>query len=1213
MITYDKFKSIGRDDTYSYIHKLLVYINYFCNERSSISISRGDYTFSDKPRKILALAIYALSFEERYNSLLKKYGFDETCINITGIKDISGENLSQNLESVLPDEDDLSYYVTLTPIEVLLEIFKKYSLDDYSNQKVFNALLPKLGTIDTLKKALKKLNLSIKEPQEDTLEETVFEGLSISVISFLETASIIRDELLDTLDTSNPFITCTGDDMVPLSLLLACFYCKDTKEKETIKEYFQKRSLNLNNITRLLGLNLKLKGSRNLAAISLFYKNFIHDGVNKDKKPSDITVSSILENTFNRDFTNSLSIEKILLEVGANEEDFSNLEAKITSFEASKEEVIIEKEIHDFYKDFRKEIIEFIEFTTKIYTILMNRINSAKCNKELLKCEDDADTLALLIASYYYKADISVFYQDNGISLDNILKLLNIELTQEEIEATPIDKRVLTSRFKRFIYEGVNRNASSKNITVNTICHNLCNREFNRSTIMESIFTELSGNYNIEADFLKQLNAHLEEKKITENLAVRDELFRDIPLDTIGYLENVYIIYTNLLNTRLPDWTTDELAPLAILLAISSTKNKPFKDFFRDKILNENTIANTLNININSLKKNNNKIDYRLLKETFKDFIFGGNNEGKERANIDILSIISNAFNKKLSSGIAYQKLLSKVVDDDAPLNNIEDCFKKYLKVIEEREEEEQAYKSLENNHGNIVASVLKTAYKIYKVLVERISKKPNKFIKCNDDCLVIALLIALSRKNYLLFIKYFTKHNLTEENILKALELKPLNIESIPMNSCEAATLFSKFLTQITPNDNFALQKLALDTLDSSISNSDILNTLGRVLSFEPRILETEVRFLKDYEETLTTEDRILALKSTTPETIDLSNISSMLNFGSTLGTHSKYIHDELPKLAREDHLSSSTASINGLIGDLYKTEEPPKKQGFLRKFFSISTVDDKPKLVLDIDKVEILKSTIGEQVDTLKQECLAYDTMRRYIEIYREKNKELLDEVNAQITRLKERLSSLNPQNNDDYPEFLTVSSALQIMQDKSNRFTTTNHLTNQELLKISQSLVNHFMTINALEMARDDLLPLIGTELAIAKGRNNEQDALKLSENVIELFQALLNQNSTGALESIERLRTVGLQEGALIALNRNIDTYVAGLERLADTSARISGALKGPSDNITLTLTPGTLAQPDEPSSKAPEPFTPGETTSNSGKPFVMKPKDDKKAN
>ena len=126
---------------------------------------------------------------------------------------------------------------------------------------------------------------------------------------------------------------------------------------------------------------------------------------------------------------------------------------------------------------------------------------------------------------------------------------------------------------------------------------------------------------------------------------------------------------------------------------------------------------------------------------------------------------------------------------------------------------------------------------------------------------------------------------------------------------------------------------------------------------------------------------------------------------------------------------------------------------------------------------------------------------------------------------------------------------------MRDKTNRFLTANQIAKQELLRINQTIANHFITINALETAKNDLIPLIGSELAIGIGRNTENEALKLSQNLIGLFESLLTKNTDEALDNMELLRESNLPEEIYSTLNSDITTYLKNVSESNRLTERV----------------------------------------------------------
>ena len=109
---------------------------------------------------------------------------------------------------------------------------------------------------------------------------------------------------------------------------------------------------------------------------------------------------------------------------------------------------------------------------------------------------------------------------------------------------------------------------------------------------------------------------------------------------------------------------------------------------------------------------------------------------------------------------------------------------------------------------------------------------------------------------------------------------------------------------------------------------------------------------------------------------------------------------------------------------------------------------------------------------------------------------------------------------------------------------RFNVTSSLLNQELYKINAAIVNHFITINALEMARDDLIPLIGSEVIIGTGFISNNNAMQITNDVIGLFQAILAQNVEQTKIMLERLNNMPNID--VTKLNANVNGYIEMLE-------------------------------------------------------------------
>ena len=198
--------------------------------------------------------------------------------------------------------------------------------------------------------------------------------------------------------------------------------------------------------------------------------------------------------------------------------------------------------------------------------------------------------------------------------------------------------------------------------------------------------------------------------------------------------------------------------------------------------------------------------------------------------------------------------------------------------------------------------------------------------------------------------------------------------------------------------------------------------------------------------------------------------------------------------------------------------------------------------------EKLQELNQKIDEDIQLLSQELLQYHQIRRYVEVYREKNQSYYVIAKELEEKVKEKLTTLDPKQDDQYGTFLRYHSLAQTMTAKVNRFATTSHVMQQELFKVNQAISNHFITMEALQMAKDGLLPIIVFELALGKGQDTEKNALNLSHHVIDLLQSLLTRNVSDAKHHMELLKSSNLPKELFDSLNDGVRAYLDDIHQL-----------------------------------------------------------------
>ena len=133
-----------------------------------------------------------------------------------------------------------------------------------------------------------------------------------------------------------------------------------------------------------------------------------------------------------------------------------------------------------------------------------------------------------------------------------------------------------------------------------------------------------------------------------------------------------------------------------------------------------------------------------------------------------------------------------------------------------------------------------------------------------------------------------------------------------------------------------------------------------------------------------------------------------------------------------------------NNIINKMYQKEKTiPKKNSFFAKFFAVETTEEEAKLVLNTDAISELRPAIEENIEALSQELLAYDAIRKYMEVYEKKNRSYYLVATKTSHEIEDSLSKLNPNNPDEYCDFLSTNSKLQAINAKVERFATTSQL--------------------------------------------------------------------------------------------------------------------------------------------------------------------------
>lgn len=787
---------------------------------------------------------------------------------------------------------------------------------------------------------------------------------------------------------------------------------------------------------------------------------------------------------FNRNVTNSVEVEKIFLNAGLTKE-----KAKSILLTPSKEEIITE-----FYADtVPKEKSDY-----QLISSMYNSVNTL--NKRLYP--NDNMYLTLIAFDYQNNGKLSKYFLENGITLDMILAKYNLELSDSQyIDYQTYLNEVLIGY--KDAKDKLKFMASSKFVIdlFNTFAINKTN--------------------NLDSD----INNYYKLIEIKETEASYERIYKGKDKIYIDFLNTSYEIYDKLRNLDVVNsiLSQTDLKVLSILITLELiTLYIPTIDTIKNTVLNENIINEALgdvySVNFSLYSEVENLININI-------------SNGNES------TILKQKIND-INHPVEVEKVFGSYLDDDL-LNTLYKLFEKEKdnSLILKKIFMGKTIKEIKSNIDNeVIRIATEKEYDEYQKLLcmpndnacDSTKQLLNKLCMINLTDIKVNILyefVAMNFDNNTLdfYQEALGKYGITKESLSKKfgfinskLTYNEINLENLValedyftiQNNCH------KYKNSI---QNILINLIADGYFDELITNKKaLLYELKETKKYIPSLSET-----------------IENLQSIPIEEVNIDSLSEIMKFGDALSGEYELVTSEERKALESDSSALSIQTINDLLSKKNK-----RKKGFWASLFEPY---EEEKTITDIPT---LKEAINKNITILSRELLTFDLVRKYISVYFAKNLEYVNKSSEALALLNERLSKLNPKDTFEYASFLEVNSMKTIMTEKNKRFNVTSSLLNQELYKINAVIVNHFITINALEMARDDLIPLIGSEVIIGTGFISNNNAMQITNDVIGLFQAILSQNVEQTKIMLERLNNMPNID--VTKLNANVNGYIEMLE-------------------------------------------------------------------
>lgn len=787
---------------------------------------------------------------------------------------------------------------------------------------------------------------------------------------------------------------------------------------------------------------------------------------------------------FNRNVTNSVEVEKIFLNAGLTKE-----KAKSILLTPSKEEII-----SNFYSDIPPK-------EKGDYQLICSMYNSVNIQNKRIYPYDNM-YLTLIIFDYQNNGKLSKYFLENGITLDMILSKYSIVLSDSQY----ID-------FQTYLNEILMSYKDAKDKL----------KFMASSDFIINLFNEFAKNKtnNLESD----INNYYKLIEIKETEESYERIYKGKEDSYKDFLNTSYEIYDKLRNLDVVNsiLSQTDLKVLSIMIALTYISIKsPIIDILENTGLDENSLNMTLsdvyNIKFGLYGKiespsqidlSNGKVSISLKQKiSVIDYPTEVEREFGSYLDSTILKTLYKLFEVEKDNSLILKKLfMGKTIDEIK--NSIDNEITRFYN--------EKEY----NEYQKMLCMPNDNASDSTKQLLNKLCMINITNIKVN----ILYEFVAMNFDNSSLgfYQDALERYGITKESLLEKFGFINSEFAYNEINLENFVALEDYFTTQNNGHKyKNSIQNILIDLIGDGYFDELITNK--KALLYE---LKETKKYIPSLSETIEN------LQNSVVEEVNIDSLSEIMKFGDALNGEYELVTSEERKALESDSSALSIQTIN----DLLSRKNKPKK-GFWASLFEPY---EEEKTITDIPT---LKETINKNIVILSRELLTFDLVRKYISVYFAKNLEYVNKSSEALALLNERLSKLNPKDTFEYASFLEVNSMKTIMTEKNKRFNVTSSLLNQELYKINAAIVNHFITINALEMARDDLIPLIGSEVMIGTGFISNNNAMQITNDVIGLFQAILTQNVEQTKIMLERLNNMSNID--VTKLNANVNGYIEMLE-------------------------------------------------------------------
>ena len=1090
IMNYDDFKSIVPERTKKFVDKVLeIYQSYIIQHNFNIEtiINENNQMITNYQSKIFIIFLLALeqldsnditlSFFDRYERIFKITDkIDERILN-------DNKKNFNKLSEILCPFNFYENYMYLTPERI---IYNNISKDELS--AFFYA--------DCKKMVKEYKNLATQEENKliHDIEMNFYKDLPYDLIVFLEKSAQIF-YYFNRNSFSNEIIK-TYDDYVISSLLISIYLNKSytsnyLDSKGITKNYIGKKfEFNYYSSENDVFENDYFIPSTYVTILKKYYSKIIFEGKNKNIERKNLGIANVMSNIFDNNLTNSRVVDSILYDLNLKSTEFDDFVNKVNDFEKKYLYLKDKEEIEKFYTGMNNDVIKFLEFISKIYTVLNDKKLEENFDKNYIKNTEDLMIISCFIGSYFFNNKYIDYFKDNEISYEKLLKFLNLKISSEDINSVNFDFDIIKQYMKNIFLIANNKNDLTIDQLLNDILNNEC---------ISNIITEINPNLNLKCKLTDIIDAYLIHKEELRKYELEKKFFGNMKKETIEYIKKTETIlqYISEYKENVLFFTDDDLVQISLFLTLVGEYRLSHK--YDELII---TSLNSM-YDHNDMKKypkfdevlykagftDSTKYNIDFIYNNFGKYVFGGNNKNKKKKDIEIKDIFTNIFGCSFETSETLNKFLFDIEFDKSKLKNYDEYFINFKeeKFIEKVKLKIQ-YDSITNYYENLS--------KIYQILKEIDSENNN--IKNIEDSSQLLACFTEENSNSNLRISLLKNRKIDLESYLKYLNISNeefINYKNKEVNYHIIDEKFSHlYYLSLDGILMFLFGKLPLVS-EQHNKFVDYIKSLNQ----NPNIVEEEISSGKEVIVPMTQDEQIKYFNSIPVNKLEYS-ISSVSSFGKELSEHSLVIADEYLKIALMD--SNENSVICNIQEELDKIN--PKKD--IRSFFR-KKVTGAEKIKQNKAILNNLNQFLEEKEKTLYEQIEHFEYLKKLIALY-------MYRLNNYILKLE--TTDDFEKNGNSIIQNMDYQIVKQIYNDKLSDFKKSLILSTEQYQKINLLLKTHAITLSKISTYRNTFIPNLYMELSIRDGIISEKesiDSLKkindLLDNMVITNNKLLNQ--------------------------------------------------------------------------------------------------------